>query len=323
VSLAVVAALVRGVVSQAVAAPSGTTTATAILKGVSNTANAVTTLVNSGSGAALSLQAKSGNPALSLPAQTGTAPLAVNSETKVDHLNADKLDGLDSGALLGANDTAIDSLHADQATNADKLDDMDSTQFANSWHTHSGGDITSGTVDANRIEDGPGSGLDADKLDGMDSTEFAASSTGQAFFSEGNLRAKFGVITKETLPAGSYVIIGNANAREFGNNLDGELSVDCGIQIDGHEIAGTADSAGYWNNSSLSVTTAYSTDKTVEANLTCDSLFASDPNFFGRLTAIRVSSIQEELKSATKIRHDRGFTILDHAGRRNTNGDRS
>src|SRR5215213_11456939 len=113
VSLGVVVALVGGVVSQAVAAPSGTTTATAILKGVSNTATAVTTLVNSGTGAALSLEAKSGNPALSLPAQTGTAPLAVNSETKVNHLNADKLDGLDSGAFLGANGTA---------TNADTLD---------------------------------------------------------------------------------------------------------------------------------------------------------------------------------------------------------
>jgi hypothetical protein len=87
--LAVMGALFVGVVSQAVAAPSGTTTATALLKGVSNTATTVTTLVNSGTGAALSLEAKSGNPALSLPAQTGTAPLAVNSETKVNHLNAD------------------------------------------------------------------------------------------------------------------------------------------------------------------------------------------------------------------------------------------
>jgi len=158
VGLAVVA-LVGGVVSQAVAATPTTTTATAILKGVSNTASAVTTLVNSGNGEALRLEAKSGNPALNLPAQTGTAPLAVNSETRVDHLNADKLDGLDSGAFLGANGTA---------TNADTLDHRDSTDFlaangkaVDSSHADQADQATSATNAAN-----------ADKLDSKDSTDF-------------------------------------------------------------------------------------------------------------------------------------------------------
>jgi hypothetical protein len=116
VSLAVVVALVGGVVSQAVAAPSGTTTATAILKGISNTATTVTTLINSGTGAALSLQVQSGNP-----------PLTVNSDTKVANLNADKLAGLDSGAFLGVNGTAT---NATNAANADTLDHKDSSAFA-------------------------------------------------------------------------------------------------------------------------------------------------------------------------------------------------
>jgi hypothetical protein len=116
VSLAVVVALVGGVVSGAVAATPTTTTATAILKGVSNTASTVTTLINTGSGPALSLQSQSGHP-----------PLAVNSETRVDHLNADKLDGQDSGAFLGAHGTAD---NATNAANADTLDHKDSSAFA-------------------------------------------------------------------------------------------------------------------------------------------------------------------------------------------------
>jgi hypothetical protein len=69
---------------------------------------------------------------------------------------------------------------------ADRLDGRDASSFAASTHTHSGTDITGGTVAEARIDpslardgevmptvranDGPGSGLDADKLDGLDST---------------------------------------------------------------------------------------------------------------------------------------------------------
>jgi hypothetical protein len=130
VGLAVMVGLLAGVASFAVAAPSGTTTATAVLKGVTNTANAVTTLINSGTG-----------PALGLQVQQGNAPLAVNSDTKVANLNADKLDGLDSGAFLGANGTAA---------NADTLEGKDSTDFLGA------------TAKA----------ADSDKLDGKDSKDF-------------------------------------------------------------------------------------------------------------------------------------------------------
>ncbi len=43
---------------------------------------------------------------------------------------------------------------------------------ANTTHQHSGADITGGTVEANHIEDGPGSNLNADQLDGKDSSAF-------------------------------------------------------------------------------------------------------------------------------------------------------
>jgi hypothetical protein len=77
----------------------------------------------------------------------------------------------------------------EQASDSALLDGMDSTAFAASAHAHSGGDITSGTVDESVIDtliarvadvfdivlvnDGSGSGLDADLLDGMSSEEFA------------------------------------------------------------------------------------------------------------------------------------------------------
>jgi hypothetical protein len=58
--------------------------------GKSNTASAVSKLIKQGAGPALALKVDSG------------APLKVNSETKVDKLNADKVDGLDSTELQGA-----------------------------------------------------------------------------------------------------------------------------------------------------------------------------------------------------------------------------
>jgi hypothetical protein len=74
------------------------------------------------------------------------------------------------------------------ATDSALLDGLDSTAFASASHTHSGDDITSGTVAEARIAaalardsevvdivlaaDGTGSGLDADLLDGVSSGAF-------------------------------------------------------------------------------------------------------------------------------------------------------
>ena len=74
--------LVLGGIGVTMAATGGT-----FLLGKSNSAGATTSLTNS-AGTALSLNSKA-----------GTAPLKVNRTTKVSHLNADLLDGLDSSAL--------------------------------------------------------------------------------------------------------------------------------------------------------------------------------------------------------------------------------
>jgi hypothetical protein len=91
-----------------------------------------------------------GGPALGLAVASGKAPMTVNSDAKVAKLNADR------------------------------IDDREASSFANATHIHSGADITSGTVEADRIEDGAGSNLDADTIDGLDSSQFAAGTSGKA-----------------------------------------------------------------------------------------------------------------------------------------------
>jgi hypothetical protein len=139
--LAVAAALTLGTASAAFA---GSGIGGVFNLGKTNTVNAITKLTGSVAGSSLQIINNSTNAAataLDLQVATGKPPLKVNSTTKVANLNADSLDGQDSGA------------------------------FANSTHTHSGEQIDSGTVEADRIEDGPGSNLDADKLDGLNSTD--------------------------------------------------------------------------------------------------------------------------------------------------------
>ena len=88
--------------------------------------------------------------------------------------------------IVAANDGSGSGL------DADLLDGKQATEFAGATHSHSGGDITSGTVAEARIaaaiardseimpivkaNDGAGSTLDADLLDGKQATEFAPSS---------------------------------------------------------------------------------------------------------------------------------------------------
>ena len=60
------------------------------LLGKRNVADTVSKLINKGSG-----------PALNLVTQSGQPPMKVNSQAKVDNLNADQVDGLDSTELQG------------------------------------------------------------------------------------------------------------------------------------------------------------------------------------------------------------------------------
>jgi hypothetical protein len=238
VSLAVVVALVGGVVSGAVAATPTTTTATAILKGVSNTASTVTTLINTGSGPALSLQSQSGHP-----------PLAVNSETRVDHLNADKLDGQDSGAFLGAHGTAD---NATNAANADTLDHKDSTDFlaangtaVDALHADQADQATNATNAAN-----------ADTLDHKDSSAFAAKAeapgadathTNGISIGEGNWETVASVTV--TAPADGFVIVtgsGYFTKGGFTQHLEGDRDSFAAALWSGSEVVIDSESAVFW-----------------------------------------------------------------------------
>jgi len=75
--------------------------------GQPNTASSKTVLSAPISDKALSLANTSTNPgatALGLNVARGHAPFTVNSDTKVPKLNADKLDGRDSGVLMPGGD---------------------------------------------------------------------------------------------------------------------------------------------------------------------------------------------------------------------------
>jgi hypothetical protein len=177
--LALVLALVMGVATMALAAVPGDP----FRLGQTNGIDQMSTLVGNAAGTMLRVENNStaaGATALDLRVETGKAPMKVNSATRVANLNADRVDGKHATDFYAAGSKVVDSSHADTADQADSatsagdantLDGKDSTQFADSSHTHSGADITSGTVEADRIEDGQGSGLNADQLDGLNSTQ--------------------------------------------------------------------------------------------------------------------------------------------------------
>jgi hypothetical protein len=102
VGLALMLALVFGITATALAAVPGDP----FKLGKKNSINKLSSLVgtvagpmlridNNGTGAALDLQVGSATD----PSQNTVAPLTVNSQQKVDNLNADQLDGLDSSDL--------------------------------------------------------------------------------------------------------------------------------------------------------------------------------------------------------------------------------
>ena len=175
VGLAVILALTVGLATTALA---GTGVGARFQLGQTNSVNAITKLVGSVAGPSLQIDNNSTNAnatALDLQVEAGKAPMKVNSETKVANLNADKLDGLDSGAFLGANGTAA---------NADKLDNKDSSEFL-------------GTAQK---------AADSDKLGGLDSTQFMGTFSGRmdAFTSESN-SAQFKTISVQCPGTGRVV----------------------------------------------------------------------------------------------------------------------
>lgn len=137
---------------------------------------ALTRLASNAVGPALTLKTDSTDPTstpLRLQTETGSQPpMTVNSQTRVNNLNADKLDGKSSEELAPAThnhddrylpETESDSRFVNETDHtkaahdaldidADTLDGKNSTEFADSSHTHSGSAITSGTVAEARID---------------------------------------------------------------------------------------------------------------------------------------------------------------------------
>ena len=100
VGLAVVLALTVGLASTALA---GTGVGARFDLGKTNTVNAVTKLVGSVVGPSLQIDNNSADAAataLDLQVEPGKAPMKVSSDVKVANLNADKLDGIDSGSYF-------------------------------------------------------------------------------------------------------------------------------------------------------------------------------------------------------------------------------
>jgi hypothetical protein len=100
VGLAVILALVLGVATTALGA-----NGQAWILGQGNVATAITSLGGAGgvNGPMVRItnnDADANDTALDLRVQSGEAPMRANSESRVDNLNADKLDGVDSAALI-------------------------------------------------------------------------------------------------------------------------------------------------------------------------------------------------------------------------------
>ncbi len=119
IGLAVTLALIFGAATVAMAAVPGDP----FKLGRTNTIDEMSTLVGSASGALLKVDNEGDGPALDLRVESGEAPMKVDSSSKVTSLNADKLDGNDASAFLGADDQAT------SATNADEVDSKDANEL--------------------------------------------------------------------------------------------------------------------------------------------------------------------------------------------------
>jgi hypothetical protein len=136
VGLAIMLALVFGVATTALA---GTGIGATLNLGKTNTVNAVSKLVGSVAGPSLQVDNNStgaGATALDLQVEAGKAPMTVNSAAKVASLNADRLDGKDSGEFAtGSNGVATD---------ADKVDGLDANGLSRAAFSQSAGTVVNG-----------------------------------------------------------------------------------------------------------------------------------------------------------------------------------
>jgi len=122
--LAVVGTLTLVTASAAIA---GTGVGGVFNLGKTNTVNAITKLVGSVAGPNLRIDNNSTDPAataLTLFVEPGHTPMRVNSQTKVQNLNADAVDGQDGSDLL-----TKDQVRADGSTWSEIINDFTESQF--------------------------------------------------------------------------------------------------------------------------------------------------------------------------------------------------
>jgi len=96
--MALMLALILGVVTTALAAVPGDPFKLGRINSIDN----LSTLVGSASGALLRINNEGSGPALDLRVEEGEVPMNVNSASRVNDLNADRVDGKDSSAFVPA-----------------------------------------------------------------------------------------------------------------------------------------------------------------------------------------------------------------------------
>jgi ribose 5-phosphate isomerase RpiB len=247
-------------------------------------------------------------------------------------LNADFLDGSDSSDFAAASHThsgsditsgtvaeariaaalardsevfgiVTDSDGANSGLDADLLDGLSSTAFANASHTHSGSDITSGTVDASVIDaaiarvadvfsivlasDGTGSTLDADLFDGLNSTAFASASHSHS--GDDITSGTVGEARIAAQLARDNEVVGIVTANDgTGSGLDADL-LD-GMNSTAFQLTSTAHDVQWFKESADSLQTTVTSERavfTAPAGITITDVFvepaaavtASDSNY--------------------------------------------
>jgi hypothetical protein len=161
----------------------GSAVSAKVLKlGKVNKINAKTEL-RGGTSKPLFLVRNTKGPPLSLMAPAGKPPLTVNSPVAVTNLNADLVDGHDSGYFLPATGTAANAGQLEghpssyflsttgKAADSDKLDGIDSTGFYAAGSKVADSDKLDG-IDSTGFYAAGSKVADSDKLDGIDSTVF-------------------------------------------------------------------------------------------------------------------------------------------------------
>jgi hypothetical protein len=138
--VAVLFAVVLGVATTALAAVPGDP----FKLGQTNTINNMSTLVGSVNNAMLKIDnydAGGSATALDLRVEPGQAPMKVDSGTKVDKLNADKLDGKDESAFLGTDEQAASAANSDELNSFEANELVRVAYFADDRPLASGSDV--------------------------------------------------------------------------------------------------------------------------------------------------------------------------------------